>query len=457
MYGTLQTVNAARIPEGTRDGKCAQYVQPTGVFAERKTVFVVDSSTGCLRMTSEVLPLVKYLSNLQTFAVTFGLHQKKQISTSFTIDTAIARIQGVYDFDCQCIDQVKAFLGTEAQTQGPQGTVSSVVVEDERRILLALGEIRDLFRKYAPQLLDVFKLKSLLTLVVENFFSEMRAGASDMPMQLQFDFRFSRAMKEHLKQMCTTRFSYYTSATSHYPRVKSDLKYSALPKMSPPSTAQLTKQQVQQMRDWRMKYGQSVPQKTVRNMSTKDNPGTLPINLYAQVQPTITPLDFSKIAEDGQDGARTTAHHDNSHELLYTSGDVVFLASDATSGRTVVYVLEESITASTKKAKARLFEGDPFNPLIFYTEGVVEINVKDIGGSLEETVRGDGNIELTENEFIRYQSRMIECVDAVTIEEAREISEGLDTDQDRAEDARPRRASRARKRPHTDDFLYYDD
>ena len=68
---------------------------------------------------------------------------------------------------------------------------------------------------------------------------------------------------------------------------------------------------------------------------------------------------------------------------------------------------------------------------------------------MEETVRGNGNIELTENEFIRYQSRMIECLDAVTIEEAREISEGLDTDQDRA--------SLARKRRHMDDFLYYDD
>ena len=123
---------------------------------------------------------------------------------------------------------------------------------------------------------------------------------------------------------------------------------------------------------------------------------------------------------------------------------------------TVVFVLEESITASTKKANPRLFEGDPFNPLIVYT-GVVEINVKDIGGSLEETFRGDGNIELSENEFIRYQSRMIECVDVVTIEEAREISEGLNTDQDRAEDTRPRLVSRARKRPHTDDFLYYDD
>ena len=56
-------------------------------------------------MTSEALPLVKYLSNLQTFAVTFGLHHKKQMSTLFTIGTAIARI-----------DKVKAFLGTEAQT-----------------------------------------------------------------------------------------------------------------------------------------------------------------------------------------------------------------------------------------------------------------------------------------------------------------------------------------------------
>ena len=41
----------------------------------------------------------------------------------------------------------------------------------------------------------------------------------------------------------------------------------------------------------------------------------------------------------GQDGARTTAHYDISHELLYTSGNVVFLPSDASSGQTVVYVL----------------------------------------------------------------------------------------------------------------------
>ena len=63
-------------------------------------------------------------------------------------------------------------------------------------------------------------------------------------------------------------------------------------------------------------------------MSTKDSPCTLPINLYAQVQPTITPLDFSRIAGDRQDGEKTTAHYDNSRELLYTSRDV-FPTSDA--------------------------------------------------------------------------------------------------------------------------------
>ena len=71
--------------KGTRDGKCVQNVQPTGVFAERKIVFVVDSSKGCLRMTSEVLPLVKYLSNLQTFAVTFGLHQTEETNVNVVL------------------------------------------------------------------------------------------------------------------------------------------------------------------------------------------------------------------------------------------------------------------------------------------------------------------------------------------------------------------------------------
>ena len=44
-------------------------------------------------------------------------------------------------------DQVKAFPGTDAQTQGPRGTAFSVVLENVRRILVALAYIRSLFLK----------------------------------------------------------------------------------------------------------------------------------------------------------------------------------------------------------------------------------------------------------------------------------------------------------------------
>ena len=153
--------------------------------------------------------------------------------------------------------------------------------------------------------------------------------------------------------------------------------------MAPPSAAQLTKSQVQQMREWRMKYGQSVPQNTVRNTSTKDNPGTLPINLYAQAQPASEPLEFSKITENG---TQTDTHHANTHNLLHSTGDVVLRTSYANSGRMMIYQLQENVSVSTKKARATIIEGDPFNPLIFTEEVVVKVNAKEIPGSPVETV-----------------------------------------------------------------------
>ena len=84
------------------------------VDCRTKSRLIVDCSTGCLRMVSDVSPLVKYLDNLRESAITFGLHLKKHSPVAFTLDRAITRIQEAYDFDCQCVEQVKAFLGTTA-------------------------------------------------------------------------------------------------------------------------------------------------------------------------------------------------------------------------------------------------------------------------------------------------------------------------------------------------------
>ena len=62
---------------------------------------------------------------------------KKRTPVEFTLDRAITIIQEVHDFNCQLVKQVKAFLGTTAQTQGgPQDIVSSVVLENEKKKIL---------------------------------------------------------------------------------------------------------------------------------------------------------------------------------------------------------------------------------------------------------------------------------------------------------------------------------
>ena len=74
-----------------------------------------------------------------------------------------------------------------------------------------------------------------------------------------------------------------------------------------------------------------LPKKTVRNMSTKDNPGTLPMNLHLT-------FDFGK---DGEVQGETTeilviarrerGRKKGSSDLVQSSGDIVYLASDASS------------------------------------------------------------------------------------------------------------------------------
>ena len=119
----------------------------------------------------------------------------------------------------------------------------------------------------------------------------MRSGATDTPLQLEFDYKFSRVIKERLKMKCCTTFAYFTAPTSYYPQVFTTIHYKDLPKLSPSKA--LKTELVNEMRNWRAMYGQSVSQKKVRNMTTKDIPGTLPIYLYAADSPTVQPLYFT--------------------------------------------------------------------------------------------------------------------------------------------------------------------
>jgi hypothetical protein len=87
---------------------------------------------------------------------------------------------------------------------------------------------------FNPSLIAKFSIKNLLTLVVENTFSVMRSGATDMPLQLEFDYRFIGAIKERLKTQYSTSFAYFTTSKSYYPQVFTSTNCTDLPKLHTP-------------------------------------------------------------------------------------------------------------------------------------------------------------------------------------------------------------------------------
>ena len=164
-----------------------------------------------------------------------------------------------------------SLTGTIAVTQGPQGTVSSVVMEDERRILKSLRDIKDLLDGFIPSLTTRFTIKSLLTPVVENTFLEMRSGATDIPLQLKLNYGFSPAIKERLKRQCFTPFAYLIAPKSYDPQLFTTIYYKNSPKLCSPKTHKLSEKQViVEMRKWRAMYCQSV---SPENSAKHDNEG----------------------------------------------------------------------------------------------------------------------------------------------------------------------------------------
>ena len=74
----------------------------------------------------------------------------------------------------------------------------------------------------------------------------------------------------------------------------------------PEKDSKVARRQLAEMRKWPEEFGQSVRQVTVRNKSTKDNPGTLPINCYFAKPSEPQPVDFDNLlsmasASDAED------------------------------------------------------------------------------------------------------------------------------------------------------------
>ena len=79
---------------------------------------------------------------------------------------------------------VQQIKGSTAQTQGPDGTLSSTSLNSVKMILVGLNRLKKELIQLNPEYLSHIKVRSLLTLFVENFFSSMRGGNTDTPTML---------------------------------------------------------------------------------------------------------------------------------------------------------------------------------------------------------------------------------------------------------------------------------
>ena len=83
--------------------------------------------------------------------------------------------------------------------------------------LYRLRKLRKNFEDLSPRLLEKFDIRSILTLCAENVLSEIRSGAT-VPLQLEFDRRFPRALRERVPQKTTVRnlFTKYNPRTLRF-------------------------------------------------------------------------------------------------------------------------------------------------------------------------------------------------------------------------------------------------
>ncbi len=452
---------------GQRDGSKAQFYQPTAVCTEYNTIFVCDTAIGKLRMITKMSGMVEVLENLEKLLHTFGVYKegKEQTISKFTLAEAVARIKEIRVFLARCELDVRelACLGDESRIlQGPDGVNSPQTVRDIKLIIQTLERLISSIPEIAPSLLNHIDLKSLTTLVVENLFSEMRQG-NEMPLVLQFSHRFTSGVREYIKRITQTSFTYFTSESSYYSKQLGFLPFNQFSFMSKPcKNATLTKSQLDEMRSWRAEFGQSVRQQSVRNMTTKDATGTLPLNCYEAKMPDPKPMDFTRLDLEQRD----QTDERNLSKVLYPMSSVVCVQKGhqplelQPSPFYLAKLKDNLCETGNASAQATFFTQDPMLPFQF-VEGVLtgEVRCTSIVSVVTDyQAEDDDIIVLEENIYYILLVASLDNGDTTTLAEAEEEVHEQDTVEDIETDhsaAQTSRRSSRNVRNQNSDFLFY--
>ena len=178
-------------------------------------MYVADTAVGAIKVITPTNSLCKFLKLLDSLCKMFGVHWHGVQAESHSIQDAIStlsKLTSVVDF---WENEIQKKMGRKAATQGPQGTISSKSKCSIEILKESLCSLRDFLKEVNPQFDSFLKLVATLTLVVENFFTQMRSR-NDMLTALEFAYLFAPTIRESLKQLTDSGFVYYTSPHFYY-------------------------------------------------------------------------------------------------------------------------------------------------------------------------------------------------------------------------------------------------
>ena len=155
---------------------------------------------------------------------------------------------------------------------------------------------------------------------------------------------------------------------------------------------------------WTQQYGRSVRQNTTRNFSTKDKPGTLPLNLYESAPPEQHPLDFDVLLNEDIPAQQdtSTTHNDVITQSTYVVVSRMYKPRSAPNSPLYITKLLEDVTDDCDSA-GYVRTQEIVDPLLFTTSGEEHVIPK-------EAIKGVvSNITVVDNETIEILRESIIC------------------------------------------------
>ena len=186
-----------------------------------------------------------------------------------------------------------------------------------------------------------------------------------------------------------------------------DINLCDLAKLPKPLSGCLSKKQLDEIRQWVQQYGKSVGQNTTRNFSTKDKPGTLPLNLYESAPPEQHSVDFDVLHNED-----IPVHHQDTSTardivIAQSTYDVVSrICKPCSAPNSPLYItklLEDVVDDydSARYVTTLFYTQDVVDPLPFTTTGEEHVipkeGIKGVVSSI--TVVDDETVEIDEEEY----------------------------------------------------------